>query len=160
MADPGPGRASLALGTAAVAVVAVGVMALALAPRSDSGMTSAATTVVVIRVSPQVTPRLATSTSDSTSVRGVALAPFAQIPNGVSSAATRDHPQRTAQSLPEPGDTILVVTHDMTYRLHWEVLELLDPPDGAVVLDADGDLIGHFDDSVLVAADSHLVIND
>ena len=136
-------------------------MVLALTPRSNTGVTaSSATTVAVIRVAPQVTQRITIATVDAPVVRGVALAPFAQIPNGVSSAATRDHPPRAAQALPDPNETIIVVTEDMTYRLHWAVLKLFDPPDGALVLDSGGALIGHFDGSVLVAAGEHLALDD
>ena len=54
----------------------------------------------------------------------------------------------------------IVLTDEMVYRLPWRALTSLDLPDGAVVLDLTGGLLGHVDGGAIVAADPDLAHQD
>ena len=158
--DSGPGRGTFLLDTATVAIVAFGVLALALGPaRSGDVGTASATTVAMIDAPALVTP-LTIETPNSSKARSVALAPFTQTPRHVASASTPNEAPHAATALPDPDDPVLVLTDDMVYRLPWGALSGIDLPDGAIVIDLMGGLIGHVDDDVIVAADPQLVNQD
>jgi len=48
-----------------------------------------------------------------------------------------------AAEQPDGDDVVFVRTGDVTYRLNWAHVPMLDAPDGSVVFDADGDLVAH-----------------
>lgn len=139
----------------------MGVIVLALAPgRSSNVGTASATTIAVIDAAPVVSPRLTIVTIDTTLSRNAALAPLTRIPNAVSAAFPPREGRSAARSLPAPTDAVIVLTDEMTYRLPWAALPWLDAPDGSVVLDEYGDLLGHIDGHTLVAASPELVDQD
>ena len=161
VADSGPGRAALWLGTATVVVVAVGVLALAIAPAQRGDLTTAsATTVAVIDEPAVVTPRLTIASPDAPTARSVSLTPLRQTPRHVASAAMPDDAPHAAVRLPDGDDPVIVLTDEMVYRLPWRALSRLDLPDGALVIDVTGGLLGHVEGGAIVSADPPLAHQD
>lgn len=159
--DTRPGRAALALGSVTVAVVAMGVIVLALTPaRSSDVGTASATTIAVIDAEPVISPRLTIVTIDTSVSRNASLAPLTRIPNAVSAVIPPRDGRSPARSLPGPTDAVIVLTDEMTYRLPWAALPWLDAPDGSVVLDEYGDLLGRIEGHTLIAASPELVGQD
>ncbi len=136
--DAVPGGWTLALATGAVAFVAVAVMLVAVVPHQTADPVAVSVTTTPVAAVRAVRTDV---TAESARERLVALT---RIPIEVSSAGLPSVAgRRAAQSLPDASDTVVVATDDFTYWLKWAALPWLELPEGSVVLDAGGELVGH-----------------
>ena len=55
-----------------------------------------------------------------------------------------------ADELPESSDDVMIQTDDMTYHCTWADVELLEMPDGTMVVDEQGQLVAHVDDGEFI----------
>ena len=55
-----------------------------------------------------------------------------------------------ADELPESSDDVMIQTADMTYHCTWGDVELLEMPDGTMVVDDQGELVAHVDDGEFI----------
>jgi hypothetical protein len=97
--------------------------------------------------SARTTPRHTVSPADA-----LLLIRMTAIPNEVASAPqfTRKAPD-VAEQLPDSLDAVIVQTQDVTYHCTWGVVELLEMPDGTMILDDQGELVAHVDGGEFIA---------
>ena len=56
-----------------------------------------------------------------------------------------------ADRLPKSSEAVTVQTEDVTYHCTWADVELLEMPDGTMVVDDHGDLVAHVDEGEVIA---------
>lgn len=80
------------------------------------------------------------------------LVSMTAIPNDIASApAFTDTSPAVAEELPESLDPVMIQTDDVTYHCTWGVVELLEMPDGTMILDDQGELVAHVDEGEFIA---------
>ena len=161
VADSGPSHTALWLGTVTVVVVAVGVLALALVPAQRGDVTTASVTTVAVITDPAVVaPRLTVAAAKPQAARSAALTPLRRTPRNIASVSTPSDAPHTAVDVPDADDPVIVLTDQMIYRLPWRALTSIELPDGAIVVDLTGGLLGHVEDGAMVAAHPDLAHHD
>lgn len=132
------------LAAGALAVFAVAALVVVVTPRPAAGPLSiSATTSPVVRVlSPDPAPFQATLPARPT-VRLVSS--FTAYPHSIASASVADvDGTSVADEEPSASAAVLVRTDKVTYRLKWSQVPMLSAPDGTVVYDLDGQVVGRF----------------
>lgn len=149
--DTGPRSGVGVLAAGAFAVLAVAAMVVVMTPRPSSSPVAisvttsplaAAVTVVDIDAAQAATVRSKRPSAVRPTTNAL-LSSFAAYPHAVMSAPQPglDNVQ-VADHRPTNGDTVFVRTDDVTYRLAWSMLPMIDVPDGSVVFDASGAIVG------------------
>lgn len=132
-------------------------MVVVMTPRAGSGPVaiSATTTPITQRatiLSPATPSAAGSATTSEISARpsaartsaAVLLTTFAAMPHTVSAGPQLDvDGTEIASERPDGDDVVFVRTGDVTYRLNWANVPMLDAPDGSVVFDSNGDLVAH-----------------
>ncbi len=149
----------LATGVAAAMLAAVMVIAVT-PPRSNAPTALSATTLPPITV--QLRPA-AVQTEASTPVRhtqpvGIGNSTMTVesslalvgAPTALSSAPVDHDALAVGASVPAGDERVYVFTDSHTYSVWWSQLDRLVAPDGAVVVNADGELVATFSDDQLV----------
>lgn len=144
------------LATGAIAALLVAVMVVSVTPRPADGPDAVSSTTtpaipaanVELRrpIDEQTTVRVERSNLSRTQAFALAGAP-----NAVSAApveAARD-PEAAdelsrASAIPADDTRVVLLTESHTYDVAWGDLELLDAPDGSIVITRDGELIATF----------------
>lgn len=154
--DTDQGHHLAALFVGALAVVSVAALVIVMSPRPNSGSVAiSATTTPITQRATLVAP--GSNSSAGGAVTGIATGPsavrtpaslllttVAAMPHTVSAAPQLDvDGTEIAAEHPGGDDAVFVRTGDVTYRLHWAQVPMLDAPDGSVVFDANGDLVAH-----------------
>ncbi len=161
VADSGLSRTALWMGTVTVVIVAVGVLTLALVPAQRGDVTTASVTTVAVITDPAlITPRLTIAAPEPQATRSAALTPLRPTPRNIASVSTPSDAPHTAVDIPDADDPVIVLTDQMIYRMAWRALAGIDLPDGAIVIDLTGGLLGHVDDGAIVAAHPDLAHDD
>ncbi len=102
---------------------------------------------VEVPSSPLTTTRHTVSPADA-----LLLIRMTAIPNEIASTPQfTEKAPAVAEQLPDSLDAVIVQTDDMTYHCTWGVVELLEMPDGTLILDDHGELVAHVDEGEFVA---------
>jgi len=138
-------------------------MVVVMTPRPTSGPTaiSATTTPITQRAALSSPATSSASTGKATATvsarpsaarsSSALLTTFAAIPHTVSATPQLDvDGTEIAAQTPSGDAAVFVRTGDVTYRLRWAQVPMLDPPDGSVVFDADGELVAHVSNGELI----------
>ena len=161
--DTGQGNHLAALLVGALAVVSVAAMVVVMTPRPDSGSVAISATTTPITQRATIAPPgsissrgaatgIATRPSAARTSASPLLTTFAAIPHTVSAAPQLDvDGTDIALEQPDGDDIVFVRTGDVTYRLKWEQVPMLDAPDGSVLFDANGDLVAHVSGGALLS---------
>lgn len=149
--DTGPRSGMGVLVVGAFAVIAVAAMVVVMTPRTSSGpvaisvattpLASAATVfdVDAVRASTASPNRPAAVRSSATAL----LTSFGAYPHAIMSGPQPDLDNiHVADHQPADDDTVYVHTEDVTYRLAWSLVPMIDVADGSVVFDESGDIVG------------------
>lgn len=134
----------LALMGGALAVLAVAAMIVAITPRTSSSPVALSATTTPMAIRATVEPPAAAAVR---SVRVLApatalLASFVAFPHAVTSEPQLDlDGTDVADDLPDDHAMVFLRTEDVTYRLPWHDVDLVNAPDGSVVFDTTGDVV-------------------
>jgi hypothetical protein len=158
--DATPNGRWLAVATGAAAAVLAAVMVIAVSPpRSSAPVALTATTIASVSVRGPNEPRVDDADlADSLGIvrlnRNVSLDRTLTLtgpPNAISAAPMNqsgDH--ALAASMPTIDERVLLLTRSHTYELPWSDADYLRAPDGAVIVNRNGELIAVFVDGALV----------
>jgi hypothetical protein len=161
--DTGPKSHLAVLAAGAFAVLAVAAIVVVMTPRPETGPMAISVTTTPARTNAVVAAPRAEA-GDTTSVAfgstrpaavrassGMILTTFASYPHAVISAPQRDlDSSDVADEEPDDADMVYLRTEDVTYRLRWELVSMIEVPDGAVVFDDDGDIVARVDDGAVL----------
>jgi hypothetical protein len=153
----------LAAASGALAIMLIVAIVVSATPsQSDAPTALSATTTPIVAFSatafderPSVDVAASTRTTTRHTVSpadALLLIRMTAIPNEIASAPqfTEKVPD-VADHLPDPLDAVMVQTEDVTYHCTWGVVELLEMPDGTLILDDQGELVAHVDEGEFVA---------
>lgn len=138
------------LAVGALAVFAVAAMVVVMTPRSFTAPVAISVTTVPMRTTAVVSDvgaarSLASASNGPNAARSSAnalMTTFDVSPHAISSAPQPDlDNSHVADQRPDNRDMVLVRTEDVTYRLEWGSVPLIDVADGSVVFDASGDIV-------------------
>lgn len=145
--DTGPNSHVAVLAAGALAVLAVAAIVVAMTPRPSSGPTAISATTTPMRsvplaVAPAVNARAATTAVAVRVSTGALLTPFSSYPHAIVAAPQPDlDTSGVAAEVPEDHDIVSLRTADVTYRLRWDLVPLMDVGDGSVVFDGSGKIV-------------------
>jgi hypothetical protein len=142
------------LGGGTLAVLAVAAMVVAMTPRTSSGPVALSSTTTPITVRAEIEPptSVATPVAPAAVAMTALSASFVAFPHTVTSRPELDVDGRNvADETPDADDTVYLRTEAVTYRIPWDVAQLIEVPDGSVVFDADGELVARVADGELLS---------
>jgi hypothetical protein len=162
----GPHTKMLAAASGALAIVMIVAIVVSATPSPSDGPTAlSATTAPIVAFSPAGLDDLGdvatideplvhrSTTRNTVSVaQTLLLVSMTAIPNEIASApAFIAKAPIVAEQLPGSRDAVVIQTDDVTYHCTWGVVELLEMPDGTMILDDQGELVAHVDEGEFIA---------
>jgi hypothetical protein len=149
----GPHAKLLVAATGALAVMLIAAIVVTATPsRSEAPTALSATTTPVVAFSATSLARVETPRHTIATEQALLMISMSAIPNEIASAPklSLDSPA-VASHLPKSSESVIVQTDDVTYHCTWADVELLEMPDGTMVVDGDGDLVAHVDEGEVIA---------